>query len=338
MSYNSELQSNNVDLQAILDAVNALPEAGSSDPVLQEKTVTPNTSVQTVTPDSGYDGLSKVKVNAMPTATQATPSITVSSGGLITAKATQSAGYVAAGTKTSSKQLTVQPAKIIIPGVSDQIIYRDRYLTGELTIKGDTALLPGNIVKGVSIFGVEGTAEGGTLELLIIDAAGTERVIYTPPEGYAGFNTVEVHGDPNLIPENIVSGVSIFGVEGTAEAGGGAANELAQGLLVFDPDNFLGETFCFYNGMSFYEFIGSYFNVATLQDFDLRHFTVGDYVLKPPEYPVEDFVYNAGFYHQWDYSGNMSIYALFDLSTGECVTGDTVMYDGMPLHLVPYNP
>lgn len=131
-----------------------------SDPVLQSKTVTPATSAQTVKPDSGYDGLSQVTVNAMPTATQATPSISVSSAGLITASATQSAGYVAAGTKKATKQLTVQAAQTITPGTTNKTIASGRYLTGTQTIKGDSNLVAGNIKSGVSIFGVAGTFEG----------------------------------------------------------------------------------------------------------------------------------------------------------------------------------
>ncbi len=131
------------------------------DPVLQSKTVSPTTSAQTVKPDSGYDALSQVTVNAMPTATQATPSISVSSGGLITASATQTAGYVAAGTKSATKQLTVQAAQTITPGTSNKTIASGRYLTGTQTIKGDANLKAANIAKGVSIFGVTGTHEGG---------------------------------------------------------------------------------------------------------------------------------------------------------------------------------
>ena len=161
-NYNTTLQSNNTNLQAILNTINELPNAGGSDPVLQDKTVTPTTSKQEVTADSNYDGLNKVTVNAMPTATQATPTISInSSTGLITATATQTAGYVAAGTKSATKQLTVQAAQTITPGTSNKTIASGKYLTGTQTIKGDSNLVAGNIKSGVSIFGVAGAYTGG---------------------------------------------------------------------------------------------------------------------------------------------------------------------------------
>ena len=133
----------------------------SADHKLQAKTATPTTSAQTVKPDSGYDGLSQVTVNAMPTATQATPSITVSSAGLITASATQSAGYVSSGTKSATKQLTTQAAKTVTPTTSNQTaVASGRYTTGAITVKGDANLKADNIKSGVSIFGVAGTYEG----------------------------------------------------------------------------------------------------------------------------------------------------------------------------------
>lgn len=141
------------------EAIGTIPEA--TEPTLQSKTVSPSTSAQTVKPDSGYDGLSQVTVNAMTTATQATPAISVDSDGLITASATQTAGYVAAGTKSATKQLTAQAAQTITPGTADKTIASGRYLTGTQTIKGDANLVAGNIKSGVSIFGVAGTVEEG---------------------------------------------------------------------------------------------------------------------------------------------------------------------------------
>ena len=89
-----------------------------------------------------------------------TPSISVSSAGLITASATQSSGYTPGGTKSGTKQLTTRAAQTITPGTSNKTIASNIYLTGTQTIKGDSNLVAGNIKKGVSIFGVAGSYEG----------------------------------------------------------------------------------------------------------------------------------------------------------------------------------
>ena len=112
----------------------------------------------TVTVPAGYYPSQASK--SVATANQATPSITVSSAGLITAKSTQSAGYVSSGTKSATKQLTTQGAQTITPGTSNKTIASGRYLTGTQTIKGDANLVAANIKKGVSIFGVAGSNEG----------------------------------------------------------------------------------------------------------------------------------------------------------------------------------
>ena len=178
-------------------------KASASEPVLQTKTVTPSTSAQTVKPDSGYDGLSQVTVNAMTTATQATPSITVNSSGLITASATQTAGYVAAGTKSGTKQLTTQAAKTITPSTSSQTaVASGVYTTGSVTV----AAIPSTYVKPSSTKAAT-TYTPNTSNQTI--SAGTY---------CSGVQTIK--GDANLKAENIAEGVSIFGVTGTHSGGG----------------------------------------------------------------------------------------------------------------------
>lgn len=125
----------------------------------------------TVTVPAGYYPSQASK--SVATATQATPSITVSSAGLITAKSTQSAGYVSSGTKSATKQLTTQGAQTITPGTSNKTIASGRYLTGTQTIKGDANLVAANIKKGVSIFGVAGTNEGEDIVQKVV-SEGTE--------------------------------------------------------------------------------------------------------------------------------------------------------------------
>lgn len=99
----------------------------------------------------------------MTTVTQATPTIFVSPSGLITASATQSSGYVSSDTKSSTKQLNTKGSTTYTPGINDQTISSDTYLTGTQTIKGDSNLIANNIKSGVSIFGVNGSYEGGSV-------------------------------------------------------------------------------------------------------------------------------------------------------------------------------
>lgn len=92
----------------------------------------------------------------------ATPTISVSSGGLITAKTEQEKGYVPGGTKSATQQLTTQGAATITPGTTEQTaVASGRYTTGDVVVAGDANLVPENIAEGVSIFGVDGTHSGG---------------------------------------------------------------------------------------------------------------------------------------------------------------------------------
>ena len=120
------LGSNAVDMQG------GFVSGGSSDVKLQSKTVSPSESTQTVSPDSGYDGLSKVTVNAI------------------------SSTYI-------GSDVTKKSAATYTPKTTDQSIASGQYLSGTQTIKGDANLVAGNIKSGVNIFGVTGTyAAGGS--------------------------------------------------------------------------------------------------------------------------------------------------------------------------------
>lgn len=92
----------------------------------------------------------------------ATPTISVSAGGLITATTQQGKGYVPGGSKSATQQLTTQGAKTVTPGTTEQTaVASGRYTTGAVQVAGDANLKAENIAEGVSIFGVTGTLSGG---------------------------------------------------------------------------------------------------------------------------------------------------------------------------------
>lgn len=108
----------------------------------------------------GADG--SIVTGTLPEVKQATPTISVSSGGLITASATQSGGIVEGGSNSATQQLPTQGAKTVTPTTSEQtVVASGRYTTGDVKVAGDANLVPENIAEGVSIFGVNGTHSGG---------------------------------------------------------------------------------------------------------------------------------------------------------------------------------
>ena len=123
------------------------------EPVMQSKSISPSTSIQIVTADSGYDGLGDVTVDAMPTGALGTPTVNASTG-VVTASVATSGYLDTSATKTL--QLTTKSSATITPGTTDQTIAAGQYLTGTQTISGDANLVAENIISGKSIFGVSG--------------------------------------------------------------------------------------------------------------------------------------------------------------------------------------
>ena len=102
-------------------------------------------STNTLYGETGHKNDGTAFTGGVASVTQATPTISVnSSTGLITATSTQSAGVVAAGTKTATEQLSVQAAATITPSTSQQTaVAAGKYTTGAVVVSAmPTMTLP----------------------------------------------------------------------------------------------------------------------------------------------------------------------------------------------------
>lgn len=160
---------------------------------IQSKSVTPTESEQIVTPDAGYDGLSSVTVGAI------------------------SSTYVGSG-------ITRKSAATITPSTSAQIaVSAGTYVTGNITVAAipnnyvdtsDATAAASDIIQNKTAY-IKGKKVTGTMPskgAATITPTTTNQTI-NAGQYLSGAQTIK--GDGNLVPENIISGKSIFGVSGS---------------------------------------------------------------------------------------------------------------------------
>lgn len=184
-------------------------------PIFQSKTISPTETEQTITPDSGYDGLSRVTVGAI------------------------SSTYVGSSVNRVG-------AKTITPNTSTQTaVAANTYVTGAITVNP----IPSNYIN------IDTNTVNAPTPTINVSASGLITASVNNPKGYQASATTKsatnqlttkgaatytprtidqtiasdqyltgvqtIKGDANLLAENIASGITIFGITGTHSGGSG---------------------------------------------------------------------------------------------------------------------
>ena len=158
-------------------------------PTLQSKSVTPGTSAQTVTPDSGYDGLSQVTVGAVQvqekTVTPGTSAQTVTpDAGKYLSKVT--VGAVAGEPVLSA--LGVSPTAVTVPAgtAADGIKSYLTAMSGTYTLTGYTGTLTKDLTSAIGSATVSGTMPtAGNTSAMTISYGGKSAIVSITMEAAA---------------------------------------------------------------------------------------------------------------------------------------------------------
>jgi uncharacterized repeat protein (TIGR02543 family) len=136
----SDVNTANTEISSQADLISQIAaalegKASGSDGVTLPTLSNPASTSDILSGKEAIDGSGNKIIGTINTVAQAIPSVSIDANGKITASATQSAGYVSAGTKTGTKQLTTKSATTITPSKSPQTaVAKNVYTTGEITV------------------------------------------------------------------------------------------------------------------------------------------------------------------------------------------------------------